>query len=139
MMPGYVYGGSCVEPGGFALDDHCYEDECPQCKGKRASFRSWESCDGGCINLHWSVRCPDCGHSDCDPFSDDCDHFEPLAEEQGDWSDSDCSRIGECPACAGANAVHRSWEVVGCGTVNGHWTVRCPNCGFKDSDPFYEG
>lgn len=71
MMAGYVYCGSCVEPGGFALDDHRYEDECPQCKGKRASYRSWETNDGGCLNLHWSVNCPDCGHEDGDPFAGD--------------------------------------------------------------------
>lgn len=68
-MPAYVYSGGCVEPGGFALDDDIYEDECPQCKSNRASYRYWETNDGGCINLHWSVRCPDCGHEDSDPYA----------------------------------------------------------------------
>jgi hypothetical protein len=69
VMAGYVYCGSCVEPGGFELEDDSYEDTCPQCESGRAIFRSWETNDGGCINLHWSVYCPDCGHQDCDPFA----------------------------------------------------------------------
>ncbi len=70
-MAAYVNFGSCVEPGGFELDDDRYEDECPRCQGKQARYRRWETVDGGSINLHWSVSCPDCGHEDCDPFAGD--------------------------------------------------------------------
>lgn len=138
-MPGYVYFGSCVEPGGFALDDRGYNDERPHCKGDKAVFRSWETNDGGCINLHWSVRCPDCGYTDCDPFSDDCDLVELNDDTHQNWEESDRCRVGLCPSCHGGKAVHRGWEAVQYGTVNGHWTVKCPDCGFSDSDPFYEG
>ncbi len=68
MMGGYVYCGSCVEPGGFALEDRSYDDICPCCGSKHARYRIWETNDGA-INPHWQVHCPDCGHEDCDPFA----------------------------------------------------------------------
>ena len=71
MMAGYVYSGSCVEHGGFALDDVTCNDICPQCQSNKAEYRYWETNDGGCINRHWRVRCPECGHRDSDPFSED--------------------------------------------------------------------
>lgn len=85
-MAGYVYYGSCVEPGGFELDDVTCNDICPQCQSNEAVYRYWETNDGGCINRHWRVRCPACGHADSDPFVDD-DQMIPDLHLAGDGDD----------------------------------------------------
>ncbi len=68
---GIIVFGSCVEPGGMELDDDSYEITCPKCASPYACYRRWETLDGGAINPHWRIQCPDCGHEDSDPFADD--------------------------------------------------------------------
>lgn len=55
-----VYGSSTIEPGGFTLDDDEWPCDCGCCGGS-AVMRSWESCNGGSIDRHRTVRCGSCG------------------------------------------------------------------------------
>ncbi|GJI98155.1 hypothetical protein RugamoR57_48730 [Duganella caerulea] len=64
-----VYGPG-VEPGGMELDNETLIDACKECGGPICQYRFWETLDGGCINRHWSVYCPDCGFEDSDPYAD---------------------------------------------------------------------
>lgn len=69
-MTTIMYGPG-VEPGGMELDDDTMVDDCEECGGLNCRYRFWQTLDGGCINTHWSIRCPDCGFSDSDPYADD--------------------------------------------------------------------
>lgn len=53
--------GSCIEPGGYTLDNNSWETDCPDC-GKDAREHHWEAVEGGSINQYFTVRCGHCGH-----------------------------------------------------------------------------
>lgn len=64
-----VYGNT-IEPGGLELDNDSYIAPCKEC-GKQATYRHWETLDGGCINPHWRWDCNHCGAKDQSMFASD--------------------------------------------------------------------
>lgn len=48
------------------LANETYLADCLQCDSEQAQYRFWQSHNGGCLNEHWSIQCPDCGFIDSD-------------------------------------------------------------------------
>lgn len=42
--------------------------------------------------------------------------------------------IADCLKCNSEQAQYRFWQSPNGGCPNDHWSIQCPNCGFKDSD-----
>ena len=40
----------------------------------------------------------------------------------------------ECPACLHERARYHSWESAESGTINQHWSIDCPACGYSLPD-----
>lgn len=66
-----IYGDK-IDPSGMlvALDEDSFIGVCPCCNQEAAVFSSWEANDGGCINLHHSMYCCNCGHREPDKYAD---------------------------------------------------------------------
>ncbi|WP_444847571.1 hypothetical protein [Duganella caerulea] len=42
--------------------------------------------------------------------------------------------IADCIRCSCEQAVYRLWQSLQCGSLFEHWSIQCPECGFKDED-----
>jgi DNA-directed RNA polymerase subunit RPC12/RpoP len=44
------------------------------------------------------------------------------------------SDVADCIRCSGERAVYEYWQTADDGQLNEHWSIHCPDCGFKDTD-----
>lgn len=42
--------------------------------------------------------------------------------------------VADCIKCPGERATYRLWQAMEGDSVNEHWSVHCPDCGFEDDD-----
>ncbi|WP_170565796.1 hypothetical protein [Ruegeria atlantica] len=76
--------GSCIEPGGYTLDDESWETECRDC-GKAARESCWEEVEGGSINRYSAIRCGHCGHLSGNGIQDDETEYQDYGPEGLDF------------------------------------------------------
>lgn len=44
------------------------------------------------------------------------------------------SNIADCMRCSSERAVYEYWQTKRENGLNEHWSIHCPDCGFKDTD-----
>ncbi|WP_057262675.1 hypothetical protein [Duganella sp. Root1480D1] len=42
--------------------------------------------------------------------------------------------LADCLKCNGEHAQYRFWQSPNGACLNDHWSIQCPDCGFRDSD-----
>jgi len=42
--------------------------------------------------------------------------------------------LADCLKCNSEHALYRFWQSPNGGCPSDHWSIQCPNCGFRDSD-----
>ena len=42
--------------------------------------------------------------------------------------------VADCIKCPGGQAAYRLWQAMEDNSVNEHWSIQCPDCGFEDDD-----
>lgn len=42
--------------------------------------------------------------------------------------------VADCIRCSGERAEYEYWQTMREDGLNEHWSIHCPDCGFKDTD-----